>query len=70
MNKYNSDKDEYKDLYSFNVEELLELEKYLKSKLYGQDKVIEQYISNFLLYTYRNKENSKHLNLIFNFGST
>lgn len=70
MKPINNNWDEYKDLYSFDVNELMELEKYLKSKIYWQDKVIEQYISYFLLYTYRNEENSNWIGPIFNFGPT
>lgn len=54
-------------LYSFNIEELLELEKYLKSKIIGQNHIIDQYISNFMLNTYRNENNDKNLWVFFNF---
>ncbi|MDD3793888.1 MAG: AAA family ATPase [Candidatus Gracilibacteria bacterium] len=55
-------------LYSFNIEELLELEKYLKIKILGQNHIIDQYISNFMLNTYRNENNDKNLGVFFNFG--
>lgn len=44
-------------LYSFKIKELLELEKYLKSKIFGQNEVIDQIIDNMLMYTYRTKNN-------------
>ncbi|MBW7954287.1 AAA family ATPase [Candidatus Gracilibacteria bacterium] len=55
-------------LYSFKIEELLELEKYLKIKILGQNHIIDQYISNFMLNTYRNENNDKNLGVFFNFG--
>ncbi|MDD3794207.1 MAG: AAA family ATPase [Candidatus Gracilibacteria bacterium] len=55
-------------LYSFKIEELLELERYLKIKILGQNHIIEQYISNFMLNTYRNENNDKNLGVFFNFG--
>lgn len=54
-------------LYSFKIEELLELEKYLKIKILWQNHVIDQYISNFMLNTYRNENNDKNLWVFFNF---
>lgn len=54
-------------LYSFKIEELLELEKYLKIRIIGQNHVIDQYISNFMLNTYRNENNDKNLWVFFNF---
>lgn len=55
-------------LYSFEVEELIKLEKYLKSKIIGQNHIIEEYINTFLLNTYRDDNNSKNLWIYFNFG--
>lgn len=43
------------------MDELLELERYLKIKIIGQNHVIDQYISNFMLNTYRNENNDKNL---------
>lgn len=54
-------------LYSFKVDELVELEKYLKSKIIGQNHIIEEYINSFLLNTYRDDSNSKNLWIYFNF---
>ncbi len=54
-------------LYSFKIEELLELERYLKIKILGQNHIIDQYISNFMLNTYRNENNDKNLWVFFNF---
>lgn len=62
-NKKNIDE----SLYSFKIEELLELEKYLKIKILGQNHIIDQYISNFMLNTYRNENNDKNLWVFFNF---
>lgn len=45
------------DLYSFKVNELVELEKYLKSKIFGQNEIIDQIIDNMLMHTYRTKNN-------------
>ena len=55
-------------LYSFKIDELIKLEKYLKIKLIWQDHIIDQYMSNFLLNTYRNENNDKNLWVFFNFG--
>lgn len=57
-------------LYSFKIEELLELERYLKIKTLGQNHIIEQYISNFMLNTYRNENNDKNLGVFFNFWAS
>lgn len=54
-------------LYSFKIEELLELERYLKIKILWQNHIIDQYISNFMLNTYRNENNDKNLWVFFNF---
>lgn len=54
-------------VYNFKLEEVLELEKYLKSKIVWQDHIIEKYINNFLLNTYRNENNIKNLWVFFNF---
>lgn len=54
-------------LYSFKMDELIELERYLKIKIIGQNHVIDQYISNFMLNTYRNENNDKNLGVFFNF---
>lgn len=55
------------ELYSFNLDELKELEKYLKSKVFGQDEIIEKYINHFMLNTYRTKNNERNLWVFFNF---
>lgn len=53
----NTEKDD--KLYSFKISEIIKLEKYLKSKIFGQDEIIDQYINYFMLNTYRNHNNDK-----------
>lgn len=65
--KKHTTKDNNDLLYSFKIEEIIDLEKYLKSKIFGQDEIIDQYINYFMLNTYRNENNDKNLWIFFNF---
>lgn len=68
LNIKNNDSDNKKDnLYSFKIEDIIELEKYLKSNIMGQNEVIEKYINHLMLNTYRNENNEKNLWIFFNF---
>ncbi len=55
---------EYEDdneVYSFNIKELMDLKKYLKTKIFGQNHVIDQIIDNLLMNTFRTQNNDKNL---------
>lgn len=49
------------DMYSFNYKELMDLKKYLKTKIFGQNDIIDQVIDNLLMNTYRTQNNDKNL---------
>ncbi len=66
--KKNTMKQEDDKLYSFNIDKIMELEKYLKSKIFGQDNVIDQIIDNMLMYTYRTKNNEINAWIYLQFG--
>lgn len=58
------------ELYSFKIEEIIKLRKYLKSKIYGQDNIIDQCMDLFLMNIYRTHNNSNHLNTIIQAGNS
>lgn len=62
------DYEEENEIYSFQIKELMDLKKYLKTKIFGQNHIIDQIVDNLLMNTFRTQNNDRNLWVFLQFG--